>query len=149
MYGCTRGRKVFRKYRIIGTINFVRPLKTMPGILVGEDEANENVKKVSSSFTIFLVVVIIVLFFVMTVFVTNTVFFSEVRKQGCGLGMSQTEANIMFWLNLTCAVIVGILILVAIFYIFFAKSAPIWTQKITGVVGYQPGTKVQPYYQCL
>lgn len=117
------------------------------GVLVRQGEANENVKKVSSSFTIFLVVVIIVLFFVIAVFVTNTMFFGEVRKQGCGMGMSQAEANVMFWLNLTCAVIVGILILVAIFYIFFVRTEPIWMQKFTGVVGYQPGTAVQSYAQ--
>ncbi len=100
--------------------------------VVTQQEAEENIDQISSSFTIFLVVVVIVLFFMTGVFIANTFFYGELRKGGCGKKITASEANVMYWLNLAGTLVSGVLAIVAIFYIFIARSKPQWTQTYTG-----------------
>ncbi len=114
--------------------------------VVTQQEAEENIDQISSSFTIFLVVVVIVLFFMTGVFISNTFFYGELRKRGCGNKITVSEANVMYWLNLAGTLVSGVLAIVAIFYIFIARSKPQWTQTYTGRVQepVQPVELIEP-----
>lgn len=114
--------------------------------LIPKEHGEAEHKKVSSSFAIFLIVVLIVMLFVTGVFIANAIYFDDIRnKGGCANSISKNEANIMFWLNVILAVVSGIMIIVCIALLFLAYRAPKFTEKYIGTV--QAGTAVQPYVQ--
>ncbi len=115
-----------------------------PSLLVPEEHAKAEHGKVSTSYTIFLIVVLIVMAFVTAVFITNAVFYEAIRKQAsaCGGAVSKNEADVLFWLNVVLAVIAAILLLVSIVLLFFAYKKPKFTEKYIGK--YQVGSKLQP-----
>nr|QBK91951.1 MAG: hypothetical protein LCPAC304_02930 [Pithovirus LCPAC304] len=113
-------------------------------LLVPEEHAKAEHGKVSTSYTIFLIVVLIVMAFVTAVFITNAVFYEAIRKQAgaCGTAVSKNEADVLFWLNVVLAVIAAILLLASIVLLFFAYKKPEFTEKYIGKYHY--GSKVKP-----
>lgn len=114
--------------------------------LVPEEHAKDEHGKVSTSYTIFLIVVLIVMLFVTGVFIANAVYYDRIRKAGgCSTAISKNESDILFWVNVILAVISGIMVIVAIVLLFFAYKKPEYTEKYIG--RYQLGSSVQPYAQ--
>lgn len=115
------------------------PTKT--GSLVSQKEGEEWYAKLASSYLIFLIVTAIVLAFVTAIFITNTVYYDKINKnKGCSGAVTESEANILFWLNLILAVISGIFFLAAVVLAFIQFEEPKWTEKYIGRISYTPGT---------
>jgi len=115
------------------------PTKT--GSLVSQKEGEEWYSKLASSYLIFLIVTAIVLAFVTAIFITNTVYYDKINKnKGCSGAVTESEANILFWLNLILAVISGIFFLAAVVLAFIQFEEPKWTEKYIGRISYTPGT---------
>ena len=127
------------------------PSKMMP--LIKQEEGEQWYAKLASSYLIFLIVTAIVLAFVTAIFITNTVYYDKINKnKGCSGAVTESEANILFWLNLILAVISGIFFLAAVVLAFIQYEKPEWTEKYTGRLTYTPGkvpaagvAAVQPY----
>jgi len=125
------------------------------GSLVPQKHGEEWYAKLASSYLIFLIVTAIVLAFVTAIFITNTVYYDKINKnKGCSGAVTESEANILFWLNLILAVISGIFFLAAVVLAFIQFEEPKWTEKYIGRISYTPGTvaaaraaAVQPYVQ--
>ena len=114
---------------------------TKTGSLVSQKEGEEWYSKLASSYLIFLIVTAIVLAFVTAIFITNTVYYDKINKnKGCSGAVTESEANILFWLNLILAVISGIFFLAAVVLAFIQFEEPKWTEKYIGRISYTPGT---------
>jgi len=114
---------------------------TKTGSLVSQKEGEEWYSKLASSYLIFLIVTAIVLAFVTAIFITNTVYYDKINKnKGCSGAVTESEANILFWLNLILAVISGIFFLAAVVLAFIQFEEPKYLDKYIGRISYTPGT---------
>lgn len=93
--------------------------------------AKEEHAKVTSSYTIFLIVVSIVFLAIAIVFGVNTYFYDKIRKTGCG-SITASDAEALYWTNLVLAVIAGIMFIVSIILIFTETKAPTYANEYLG-----------------
>ena len=95
--------------------------------MVDAKQAADVLNGRTSSFSIFLIVFIIVLFFITVLLAFNASFYWELRSGGCPGKVTEEEAEAMFWLSVILAILAGIGVLVGIFMFFFARAKPKWT----------------------
>lgn len=93
--------------------------------MVEKKKATRRHDKVSTSYTIFLIVMTIVFLAIAIVFGVNTYFYDKIRKNGCSSNISSSEAEALYWTNLILAVISGIMFIVCIILIFTTTKAPL------------------------
>lgn len=104
---------------------------------VPENQARGQHGKVTTSYTIFLIVVAIVFLAIAVVFAINTYFYDKIRKNGCASSISKSEAEVLYWINLVLAIIAGIMFIVSIILIFTETKAPSYATKYLGRLKYQ------------
>lgn len=92
--------------------------------MVTNEDHEEAANKVSTSYTIFLIVMTIVFLAIAIVFGVNTYFYDKIRKNGCSSNISSSEAEALYWTNLILAVISGIMFIVCIILMFTTTKAP-------------------------
>lgn len=111
--------------------------------VVPEADAKQEHGKVTSSYSIFLIVAAIVFLAIAVVFGVNTFFYDKIRKSGCSSSISSSEATALFWTNLVLAVIAGIMFIVSIILMFTETKAPTYANKYLGRLRYEGELKAQ------
>lgn len=104
---------------------------------VRDEDAQGEHAKVTTSYTIFLIVVAIVFLAIAVVFAINTYFYDKIRKNGCSSSISKSEAEALYWTNLVLAIVAGIMFIVSIILIFTETKAPSYATKYLGRLKYQ------------
>jgi len=105
--------------------------------VVPEADARQEHGKVTSSYSIFLIVVAIVFLAIAVVFAINTYFYDRIRSTGCSTSISKNEAEALFWTNLVLAIVAGIMFIVSIILIFTETKAPTYANKYLGKLRYE------------
>lgn len=105
--------------------------------VVPEADARQEHGKVTSSYSIFLIVVTIVFLAIAVVFAINTYFYDRIRSTGCSTSISKNEAEALFWTNLVLAIVAGIMFIVSIILIFTETKAPTYANKYLGKLRYE------------
>lgn len=93
------------------------------------DEAEKHIQRSHTSIGTFTIFVVFIAFVTFIVFGLNGILFNEIRKTSCGSTITQTEGNVMFWVNVALAVIAGILAVVGILFSFYSKTEVNWKRK--------------------